>query len=168
MIVRSANGGVHLITQPDHAALAGRIMEHWRPLASGPRRDSILLAVAEHDNGWREPDAEPALDAEGRIADFVNAAPEVRQGVWPRAIARLEQDPWAAALVAHHAVTVYDRFRTNPEWATFFGEMEASRDALVDGSGHTLDELARDYVYVRLGDLISLTFCTGWDDENGL
>lgn len=164
MIVRSTQGVARLITQPDHAALAGRIMERWRPLAEEPRRGSILLAVAEHDNGWREPDADPTLDADGRIADFVHAAREIRQGVWPRGIARLAYDPWAAALVAQHAITVYDRFRPDPRWTTFFAEMEASRDARVADARGTLDELENDYVYVRLGDLISLTFCTGWED----
>ena len=33
-------------------------------------------------------------------------------------------------------------------------------------SGLSLDELVDDYAFVRLGDLISLAFCTGWRDEN--
>ena len=42
--------------------------------------------------------------------------------------------------------------------------MEAARDAMVRASGMPLDDLAADYPFVRLGDLISLTFCTGWTD----
>jgi hypothetical protein len=34
VILRSADGALHLITQPDHAALAGRIMQHWMSLAT--------------------------------------------------------------------------------------------------------------------------------------
>jgi hypothetical protein len=30
---------------------------------------------------------------------------------------------------------------------------------------HHLDDLLSDYALVRLADLISLTFCTGWTDE---
>lgn len=164
MIVRTLPDSIQLVTQPDHAQLAGRIMEDCLPLAMHPRRASILLAAAEHDNGWIEEDAAPAVDADGRVVDFVTAPLSVRHGVWPRAIARLAGDPWAAALVAQHAITVYDRFRVEPEWSTFFAEMEAARDAMVRASGLPLDEIATDYPYVRLADLISLTFCVGWTE----
>jgi hypothetical protein len=166
MIVRPGDLVVHLITQPDHAALAQRIMEHCVPLSRSPRRASILLAIGEHDNGWRELDERPDIDADGRVVDFINASAGAKQAVWPRAVARLGADPLAAALVAQHAVTVYDRFRADAEWTSFFSEMEAMRDAVLPAAGVSHDELVRDYVYVRLGDLISLTFCTGWTDEH--
>jgi hypothetical protein len=165
MIVRAAGDAVHLITQPDHAALSRRIMDHWRPLADEPRRASILHAIGEHDNGWREADREPALDREGRFVDFVAAPAEGKQAVWPRGVARLAFDAWAAALVAQHAIAVYDRYHADSAWVAFFSEMERARDGLVEAAGLTLDELLGDYVFVRLGDLISLTFCAGWADE---
>jgi hypothetical protein len=165
MIVRPGEGVVHLITQPDHAALSRRIMEHWIPLASEPRRTSILYAIGEHDNGWREPDQEPAIDATGRVVDFVNAPAHVKQPVWPRGVGRLAADPLAAALVAQHAITVYDRFRSDQGWSSFFAEMEALRDPFLARTGLTREELLHDYAYVRLGDLISLTFCAGWRDD---
>jgi hypothetical protein len=166
MIVRPVPGGVQLITQPDHARLARAIMEHSVPLATWPRRDAILHAIAEHDNGWAEEDAAPMVHpTTGNIADFVSAPLTVRHAVWPRAVARLADDPWAAALVAEHAVTVYDRFRAEAAWTSFFAEMEAARDAMLRASGMPPDDLAADYRFVRLADLISLTFCTGWTDE---
>ena len=166
MIVRRADGRVQLITQPDHAHLAGRIMQHASGLAHHPRRAPVLRAVADHDNGWAEEDALPAADREtGAILDFVNAPLTVRHRVWPRGVARLAHDPWAAALVAQHAITVYDRFRPEREWTPFFAEMEDERDAMLHASGLSLDDLLPDYAFVRLGDLISLTFCTGWTEQ---
>ncbi|MPZ20790.1 MAG: DUF3891 family protein [Luteitalea sp.] len=166
MIVRSETGSLLLITQPDHAALARRIMEQAIPLARTTRRDSILYAVAEHDNGWREPDMAPSVDpATGELQDFVSAPVDVRQAVWPRGVARLAADPWAAALVAQHALTVYGRLRTRPEWEAFFGEMERARDTYLHKAAANLDELRRGYVFLRLGDLASLTFCNGWTKE---
>ena len=165
MIVRPAGDAVHLITQPDHAALSRRIMDHWRPLADEPRRASILHAIGEHDNGWREADRELVLDRDGRIVDFAAAPAEAKQAVWPRGVARLSFDAWAAALVAQHAIAVYDRYHADSAWAAFFSDMERIRDGFVEAAGLTLDELLGDYVFVRLGDLISLTFCTGWADE---
>jgi hypothetical protein len=165
MIVRRHDPVLHLITQPDHAALARRVMERWAPLHDAERRASILLAVEEHDNGWREPDAEPLVDAGGGVYDFINTPAEVRQGVWPRGVSRLaEDDEWAAALVAQHAITIYDRYRPDPAWADFFPEMQRLRDALLTATRRTQAQLDHDYAFVRIGDLISLIFCNEWDE----
>jgi hypothetical protein len=166
MIVRHALNAMHLIAQPDHAALSRRIMTHWRVLDSHSRRESILLAVGEHDNGWREPDASPSLDpASGRVHDFINAPASLRQGVWPRGVERLAHDPWAAALVAEHALTVYDRYRSDPVWSEFFKTMATMRDELLTRSGRLMPDLEHDYPFVRIGDLISLVFCNPWREE---
>jgi uncharacterized protein DUF3891 len=160
VIVRHAHDDLHLITQPDHAHLAADIIQHAVALAARPRRDAILLAVAEHDNGWVEEDAAPIVNpATGHVADFVSVPLAVRHRVWPRAIRRLEQHPSTAALIAEHAIVVYDRFRAEPEWAPFFDGMESARDSMLKTSGLTLEELVSDYEFVRLADLISLVFC---------
>ena len=141
-------------------------MEHCVPLAARPRRDAIVRAIGEHDNGWAEEDAAPIVDpATGNVVDFVSAPRSVRHRVWARGIQRLADDPWAAALVAQHAVTVYDRFRRDAEWASFFAQLEALRDALLGESRLPFAELLADYAFVRLGDLISLAFCAGWTDQ---
>jgi hypothetical protein len=140
-------------------------MEKWSSLSARERRESILRATGEHDYGWGVHDAEPTLDAEGRIQDFMHLPLSMRQGVWPRSVAQLASDPWAAALVAHHAIFVYDRFRSDPAWQDFFIRMEALRaEMLAQSSRLTQRDLEDDYVYVRLGDLASLTFCCGWAD----
>jgi hypothetical protein len=165
MIVRVIDDTVLLITQPDHAHLARRIMERCAPLLQRRRRDSILHAIGEHDNGWTEADAAPDIDPEtGSVVDFVHAALPVRHEVWPRGVARLAGDPWAAALVAQHAVTVYDRYRPQAEWTPFFSAMEAARETMLHAAGLRSSELFADYAFVRLGDLISLMFCTGMTD----
>jgi len=167
VIVRRVSDAIQLITQPDHARLARRIMERCVPLAARPRRETILHAIAEHDNGWAEEDAAPRANPDtGDVFDFVTAPPAVRQAVWPRGVARLSDDPWAAALVAQHALTIYERFRSDATWASFFGQMEAMRGGMLAASGLPLDELLADYAFVRLADLISLAFCTGWTDEH--
>ncbi|MEW5915602.1 MAG: DUF3891 family protein [Gemmatimonadota bacterium] len=166
MIIRERNGSLLLIRQPDHAALARRIMQQWGPLRDIERRESILTAVGAHDNGWAVPDSAPIVHAHsGELLDFVALPLAMRQGVWPRAVGNLAADPWAAALVAHHAIFVYDRFRGRGDWAEFFRTMERERDAMLQRvQTATSDDLTRDYTFVRLGDLASLTFCCGWTD----
>jgi hypothetical protein len=161
VIVRNAGGVLHLITQRDHARLARRVMDQCVPLSSLERRVDILHAIAEHDNGWADVDAAPVIDpASGRPADFISLPLPERHGVWPRGVARLAERPYAAALVAHHAVTVYSRYRRDPAWTAFFSGMEAARHTMLHLSGVPHDVLDSDYVWLRLGDLISLAFCT--------
>jgi hypothetical protein len=169
MIVRDGGDVLHLITQPDHAALARRIMDRWiaDDLPSSPRRESILRAVEEHDHGWLEVDAAPIVDATtGRIADFMTAPLSVRQGIWPRGVTRLSADPWAAALVAQHAIHVYARYTADPGWQAFFAGMATLRSKFLAESGLPLEVLLEDYRFLRLGDLISLAFCNAWTDEH--
>jgi hypothetical protein len=162
MIVRPAVAGCVLITQPDHAQLARRIMEHCVSLVENPRRDAILRAIGDHDNGWLDVDAEPTADVStGEVVDFMRAPIAVRQGVWPRAVARLADEPYAAALVANHALFAYDRFRGDTEWTAFFETMESLRASMLSVSKCSREQLEADYAFVRLGDLISLAFCTG-------
>jgi len=140
-------------------------MRHTAALTTHPRRTSILLAIAEHDNGWTEPDAAPLIDpGTGAPADFMSAPIAVRQAVWPRGVARLAHDPWAAALVAQHAMAIFERYRGDAAWTEFFFEMESIRRMMLDASGVPMRDLLADYRFLGLGDLISLTFCTGWTD----
>jgi hypothetical protein len=167
MIVRPHGSSLLLITQPDHAALAARVMDRWltRGFPAEPRRAAILRAVAEHDDGWREVDAAPLVDpAAGRIQDFISAPAAVRQGVWPRAVDRLAGDPAVAALVSQHAIQIYSRFTDDPAWRAFFAEMTTRRDEHARAAGLSAEALAHDYFFVRAGDLISLTFCNEWGD----
>ena len=42
--------------------------------------------------------------------------------------------------------------------------MTSLRDDMLSASGEEPAALSSDYAFVRLGDLISLAFCTGWTD----
>lgn len=168
MIIHPNGATLLLITQPDHAALAARIMRRWRDddLEHSPRRDDILFAVEHHDDGWLDVDLVPLVDAtSGALLDFIAAPNPVRRGVWPRGVGRLADAPYAAALVAQHALHIYRRYRDDASWTSFFDEMETLRSQhLRNAAPATLDELLRDYRWLRTGDILSLAFCNGWTD----
>ncbi len=169
MIVRTAPRSHVLITQPDHAALAADIMAAWRAdgFESHPRRAVILQAVREHDNGWIEEDEATIVDGNGRPVDFVAAPVPIKHRLWPRAVERVgARDRYQAALVAQHAVTVHAQHRADPEWQPFFARMEAARNAMLGRSAD--DAFARDYRFLRVGDLLSLVFCNGWTEPHDL
>lgn len=68
----------------------------------------------------------------------------------------------SAALVAEHAIQIYDRFKADAAWRAFFAEMATLRDEHAGRAGLAGEAIARQYFFVRAGDLISLTFCTAW------
>jgi len=166
VIVCSHDQHLLLVTQPDHAALAATIMSDWQlgGLADHPQRGAILFATHEHDNGWQEADARPSVDEEsGRVLDFVNASLEIRQGIWPKGVLNVQSRPYAAALVAQHALSLYERYVEQPEWRPFFDRMTALRAKMLKRAAPlTLEALRRDYGFLQIGDLASLTFCNGW------
>lgn len=168
VIVRRDGNDLVLVTQPDHAALSGRIIDAWRAddLPERPTRDTILLATREHDNGWIEIDRAPMLDeGSGLPFDFVSLPDHVKQPIWPRATSRVgAMSPLAGALVAQHALTVLARHRADRSWAGFFETLEEERSRLSAGRV-TRESLDDQYRFVYLGDLLSLVFCNGWSES---
>jgi hypothetical protein len=166
MIVRTDGDALTLVTQPDHARLAHDILLGWQADGFPERgsRDVILLAAAEHDNGWLEPDAEPLVDpGTGLPYDFLDMPDPVKQGVWPRGIARLARvSTGAAALVAEHALTIYARYQGHADWQSFFDTLRSAQTELLRGDPAAERGLPEDYRFLYLGDLLSLIFCNGW------
>ena len=166
MIIRAAGDELLLIQQIDHAALAERLIAAWQPgdFKESPRRNAILFATRRHDDGWIDEDAAPLVDSEsGSLLDYVHAPDDVRRGIWPRGVERLSAFPYPAALVAQHALHLFEKYRADPEWSAFFDRMERLRAAnLVAAAPWTDDELRHDYFFVRMADLLSLQFCDDW------
>ena len=162
MIVNTSVRPALLITQPDHAALSATIMRAWQRggLPESPRHVAVMLAIQAHDNGWQEVDVEPCLDpATGRVLDFVRVPEDVRHAVWRCGVARLGGEPYAAALVAQHALHIYRRMRQQPGWRQFFVDMTSARDRHLAAAHEAIETLQREYAFLRLADLASLSFC---------
>ena len=165
MIIQADGASFLFITQPDHARLAADAIARWKAdaFADHPRRSAILLATHEHDNGWIEEDAETYVDAAGAPLDFVAVPAGIRQRIWPRAVHRMaRQHPYAAALIAQHAIAVYSASRNDEGWHAFFEELSGLRDAFLAAGGFDRETLVADYRFVNAADRLSLAFCTGW------
>jgi hypothetical protein len=174
MIVRHADGRLLCLTQPDHAALAGRLAEAWAAdgVPRRPSRDQLLAAVRQHDAGWATADAAPLFDPMTHGPHgFVTAPLEVRQGAFLRGVETLAaDDPYVAALVAQHGLTVYRRFQHDPAWSAFFPALERRRDDLsapyLARVGAQAFTFLQDYTVLGLCDLFSLVFCNGWREPH--
>lgn len=172
MILRHDSDALVLITQPDHAAIAATVLEHWQAdgLPAHPLRDRILAATRQHDIGWADEDTAPRLNADtGLPYDFITMPEGVRQAVWPRAIVALRDTPYEAALVAQHALTIYRRYEGQPSFEAFFKEMAEARDRLFQQCQDTLPDATlssfmQAYAWLSIADLLSLIVCHGWTD----
>lgn len=167
MIVVPEEDRLLVFTQHDHARLAGEVLALWRSgaLPEHPRREELLFAVREHDNGWREADSAPRADpATGRPHDFTTLPREPRIELWLRGAARYAgRRPWAALLITRHALGLHRDHRGEEPWdEELFAPLDELYGALLEGAGAGEEELEADYRYLDLADALSLAACSRW------
>lgn len=171
MIVALEAGAYRLVTQPDHAHLAGEILSLWRAdgLVDSPRRGDVILAGREHDNGWREADAAPRCDVAGRPVDFVSMPREQRIEIWERGTMRfLTRCPYAALLIVRHARELHRDRRHEAVWRPFLRRLDARERRLRRELRAGSRDLAADYRLLGIADTLSLAVCAGWAGELAL
>ncbi len=135
MIAAGGDGGLTLVTQHDHAALAADLLALWRVdgIAERPRRDTILWAAREHDNGWQESDAAPLVDATGRVQDYRSLAAPLRREIWLRGCRRYaDREPLGSWLIVEHGLQLHRRLRDDPDWSDFFDSLDSLQTELVE------------------------------------
>jgi hypothetical protein len=165
MIVADDGGSWLLVTQNDHAVLAADLLTCWPALATAPRRDLLLRATRLHDNGWRETDSAPRIDAHGRPQDFLAVPPAARHELWERGMDRYrDSDPACALLIVAHALWLHRDDGGDPELAGLVRDAESRRAELaerVEQAGELVDEL---YPWLRVADDLSLRACWGREE----
>jgi len=164
MILRNVGDRLQAILQDDHAALAAFMLEHWSDHKFGddPEREKIIRATRDHDNGWRADDALPSRDPQtGLPIPFNRIDPDKATTIWRRGTDRyLEDDPWHALMITHHAYSVYElSHKRDPAWKEFFTEFARQRAALRSRLGLSHPDVERAYSYLRMADWFSLRFC---------
>jgi uncharacterized protein DUF3891 len=135
MILQERGDQLVMIRQTDHAVLSGFLAREWgNDLFQRPEPfDSFLLAVTEHDNGWREWELAPELDAKTRLPySFMSLPTEQHISLYQRGIERLiKKDRYAGLLVSMHCQELYDRTRaTIPGFSAKY--VKASETELVN------------------------------------
>ncbi len=159
-----------LITQPDHAHFSAELLSLFRTdgLPEHPRRDELLFAVREHDNGWRETDAAPRWNSEaGRPHDFLTLPREDRIELWQRGTARYAgEHPYAALLITRHAIQLHQsRRRGEDGWQGLLVYLDELHRGLAEEVGIHDEETA--YRWLDLADLLSLGVCNRWREPFG-
>ncbi len=164
MIVTPIGESLRLITQNDHAHLSAEILSLWLTdgLPEHPRRQELLFAAREHDNGWRETDAAPFCDPESGLPyDFMSLPYAERWRIWRRGPARFAaSEPYAALLITRHAQALHRHHSGDADWAEVFAAWAELADELEEQT--VTEGAAADYRWIDLTDLLSLTLCGGW------
>lgn len=110
VIIRERSDEIVMIKQNDHAQICGMFAGHWKKdfFFGGSRRNSVELAVAEHDRGWTLVDNNPILNKETQLPfSFMDYPLPEKLSFYKSGIDEVERmDLYAGLLCSYH----YSRF----------------------------------------------------------
>lgn len=131
MLISRRDGRLVLVTQTEHARLAGEIAAAWGNdlFSASTPPDSVRTAAAMHDDGWAEADDEPLINhEEARPLHFLEIAMEDHIPLYGRGVDRtFAADPYAGLLVSMHWTGLY-----RSRWGLQQGRLQWSQDARVE------------------------------------
>jgi hypothetical protein len=176
MLISRRHGQLQLITQPEHAALAGALAQAWGNARFETASASLVAVAARHDDGWTAIDSVPAvLSDQGRPAHFLEVdLPETIEPYGAGVDRIYADDAYAGTLASRHWAGLY-----SSRWGVQDGppvghpaaqavveaqEVRATREARALWGGMGLRssfeaKLWRDYETLQALDLISLALC---------
>ncbi len=163
MIVREHDKSFSLVQQHHHGQLAGELMQLWKSdmFPDDQWRNSVLLAIANHDIGWAPFDEQPFWNDE-KLApfSFIDFPVLPKIVLYRQGIDDVEEiDTYAAMLCSLH----YEHFIKNSdekEARKFVEDEQLRRQRLsieVDGFDNELFE--KHFALLQLGDNFSLYCC---------
>jgi len=166
MLKTKMNNQFWLVTQPDHSQLAGALAAHWgnhsfQPLGSlssvrnpSRLREQAVFAVAHHDNGWFEWEAEPKLsDSDHLPVDLAEMVRDQQDGMhrWRIGLRRFPDAPYANLLISEHPRMMYGMRKTaNPESNVIHPLFWKERpEPLLPGSENSVDAFLEELLEMQ-------------------
>jgi hypothetical protein len=163
MIVSEDGDELVLITQEDHAHLTGDLAAAL-PVPV-PMRAAFVAAARIHDNGWREADAAPTVDDDGRPHGFSDVPDEVYEDLWRRGIDRAAAvDPLVGLFVGLHGARFFET-RDSTGMQRLVEDERRRQDAVLQelGLGGRPDALPENVAevsaWIAMLDALSLLLC---------
>ncbi len=167
-----------LVTQADHAALAGEMARSM----SGPDfpalEPEVIRAIAVHDDGWKQVDTDgvPKTNARNRPLSFLDEAPADIFRAWQGSIASgTGVAPIAGILVSEHFCRIARESSraagTPPETAqaltTFIERELAQQEDLREQQSRNAEQIESLVDVLQFFDLLSLYLCCGSQENIG-
>jgi hypothetical protein len=150
------------VSQPAHAALAGRLAVALVPEVFGQLPAEVVEAVAQHDVGWSIDDL-LALDSaiEGEPVSFLEVSSRQATEAWRRSIrAAEERSPLQAVLTNRHFCLLAPRDGDSAH-DRFMREENRRREPMEAACGVDGADLDRYTAALGFCDLLSLLMCAG-------
>jgi Protein of unknown function (DUF3891) len=151
----------HVVSQPEHAALAGQLSGFLEQTVFGPIPQEVSVIIGSHDQGWFDADS-TALEQSDRIhpKSFLTVAPEDAVQAWRSSIRHAErQSPLAGVLTSRHFCLLSPQ--DDPVHHEFWQEETERRQWLEKKSYFRLADLDRFTAALGFCDLLSLLLCSG-------
>jgi hypothetical protein len=150
------------ISQPAHAALAGRLAAALNPGIFGELAPDVIDTIGRHDAGWAEPDLAAIECAEAKQPQsFVAYPAEGAVAAWRKSIREAEaRSPLAGILTSRHFCLLAPR-DGDPHHEAFAEEEIERRRAHEAASPLSRDNLDRFTAALGFCDLLSLCLCSG-------
>ena len=157
------------ISQPAHAALAGRLAIALNGQLFDEIPDEIVETIGRHDTGWSEVDLAALEDAEHtQPMSFVSTPSAIAVRAWRRSIAEAERkSPQSAYVVRSHFCLLAPRDE-DIEHELFRKEEETRLYMAVADLNYHVRELERFIAFLGFCDLLSLHLCSGWPADFAL
>ena len=178
-----------LVHQPDHAHLAGELVQHL-VLPHGPTlSDDIVRGIWMHDEGWRDFDSgqkkleatparysvqDVATNDKGKPLSFFDIKPGDALLAWQASIEDAEAvAPIAGLIVSGHFYRLA-RFGLQTKYysgdhaesmKSFISQEERRHDRLLNLQSRTVEEVSYWTEVLRFCDLLSLVLCCGVQDD---
>lgn len=163
-----------MITQPSHAALSGEIASKLTGPHVPQLDASLIRAIALHDAGWGQPDAEAIVHSRSRSAvppkSFISTDLPDFLAAWTQSI-DIAQKPGKIGgymvsrhfwrLAEHRLAHADDSATDHKKLQGFLNSESARQKKLASGQSRTGDELEQLTDLLQLCDLLSLYICCG-------
>ncbi|MCP5520891.1 MAG: DUF3891 family protein [Verrucomicrobiales bacterium] len=168
MLKTEKNNRIWLVTQPDHGLLAGTLATHWGnrrfhrlgefTSVENPAklRLQAVFAIAQHDNGWLEWEAEPGLSRSDHLpADLSEMVRDQQDGMnrWRIGLRRFPDASYANLLISEHPRLLYGIRKTAAPEPVHVHPLfwRARPEALLPGSENAVDAFLDELEQMQSG-----------------
>ena len=174
MVVTENHDEILLFEQHEHAKACGEFAKAWRDdyFIGDKKREKVIYAIYEHDNGWIQLDDQPILNKQTQIPySFSNYPLKSKLKAYTNGINRIEkEDDYAALICSLHYASFFEGY-TNGRGEGFLRQERRRQQNLIEKLNiNTEDEEFRfHYNLLQFCDNLSLYLCMnrpGVDKKN--
>lgn len=162
LVVIERGEDILLFEQHEHAKTCGQLASLWRKdyFYGLDRRNSVIYAIYEHDNGWIELDEKPLLNMETLLPySFIDYPLKPKLEAYTTCIDRIaKRDHYAALLCSLHYTSFFENY-TNGRGEDFLTKERKRQKLLKKGLEVDEESLEFHYNLLQFCDNLSLYLC---------